>query len=159
MAAAVPPPLLLLGDLGGTNCRLELVPMPPAAAGAGRPATVHKDRYRTADFASLAEMLAKFVAELPPGTAAPSLCCLSVCGPVTAGGGGRLTSVLLAPVFGPGGWTLDSHALRAALGGGCEVLMLNDFHSVGLALPLIPPEDIHTVYAGKPAEHGPQVRA
>eukprot|EP01052_Picozoa_sp_SAG31_P018519 SAG31_NODE_1314_length_8851_cov_7.233318_10_plen_186_part_00 len=142
--------LLLLGDLGGTNCRLELVPSPVSGAaagtGSGRPSAVHKARYRTADHPSLAAMLTKFVKETPwenfpkaghetkgehDVSRAPMLCCLSVCGPVTVDPeSGAQQSVLLAPVFGAGGWTLNSKDLSTAVG--CQVLMLNDFHSVGL---------------------------
>ena len=57
---------------------------------------------------------------------------LAVCGPVTNG-----RSVLLAPAFGEAGWQLDAAKLGSTLGS--AVVFLNDFHAVGLGLPVEPP--------------------
>jgi glucokinase len=146
---------LVLGDLGGTNCRLELVPCfagapPPPAPDSDscvlppRPAAAHRAKYRSNSAASLTELLTRFLAE--PQCAAAieangpvALFSIAVCGPVTDG-----RAILLAPGFGEGGWVVDTCTMRDALK--CEVTILNDFHSVGLGLARIPQSEIHTLY-------------
>ena len=139
------PGYVVIGDLGGTSCRLELVPCDGSAVGAlERPKAAHRAKYKSNSADSLSELLARFVAE-PECAAAVleggpvQLFSIAVCGPVTDG-----RAILLAPGFGEGGWTLDARAMKLDLG--VEVAMLNDFHAVGLGLPHIPTAELHTVH-------------
>eukprot|EP00729_Bicosta_minor_P014872 gene14872-34759_t len=154
---------IVAGDLGGTNCRLELLPIPgakDALAACGvhqkpppRPRPVHKAKYASGSERSLLLMLQKFLAEPECAAAiagvgsAVVLYSLAVCGPVTNG-----TSILLAPVFGEAGWRLDASELGLALSS--KVIFLNDFHAVGLGLPHIPQAELHTLYAPPPSVGG-----
>jgi glucokinase len=139
---------IVIGDVGGTSSRLELI-----AADAPRgiqPEAVFKKTYRSGTHSSLRHLLESFRADalctLPPTPpdATPGgiiLYSLSVCGPVTNG-----KTILLAPCFGETGWAIDQTDVGESLES--RVVMLNDFHSVGLSLSLITPENLHTIYEG-----------
>ena len=120
---------VVIGDLGGTNCRLELLEL-PADPHAIRPSPVHRAKYPSKSASNLTELLQRFVAEAAVtgcGTHAVALFSIAVCGPVTDG-----KSVCLAPAFGEGGWHPDANEMQQSLG--ARVVLLNDFHSVGLSL-------------------------
>ena len=138
---------IVIGDIGGTSSRLELAAAdaPRGCRPAGK-AVVFKHTYRSGVHPSLLIMLQEFTREAltaAKSTSSPVLYSLSVCGPVTDG-----KVVCLAPCFGPDGWALNQTELTAALG--APVVLLNDFHSVGLSLSNIPAANLHTIYAGKP---------
>ena len=142
---------IVLGDLGGTNCRLELVPLQQSAAdakGAHRPMAIHRAKYKSGSAASLVDLLLRFLGEpecasVISGSGTDGgvihLFSIAVCGPVTDG-----RAILLASVFGEGGWTVDAREMAEQLG--ARVVLLNDFHAVGLALPFIPGDDLHCVH-------------
>ena len=88
----------------------------------------------------------RFLAEAGVAAEPPSLYSLAVCGPVSADG----VAVLLAPAFGEEGWTISAAALAANLPahpacGAPTVLLLNDFHAVGLALDSVAPNELWTL--------------
>ncbi|KAL1526281.1 hypothetical protein AB1Y20_014999 [Prymnesium parvum] len=119
---------ILLGDVGGSNIRLALVPA--SELGHARlPKTRQTTRYRTSDFAHLRDALRRFTAE---SGAVIASCALCVCGPVREG-----RAVCLAESMGDG-WVLEEADLAAALGAQspCVVRLLNDFVAVGLAVGL-----------------------
>jgi len=64
---------------------------------------------------------------------------ISVCGAVHSG-----RATLLAACFGVGGWKVNERELSEAMGS--KVVILNDFHAVGLSLGSIAKTDIHTLY-------------
>eukprot|EP00946_MAST-07B_sp_MAST-7B-sp1_P001663 g1663.t1 len=137
----------VLGDLGGTNCRLELVPVPGEGAWAGeggrRPDAVHRAKYRSNSADSLTALLQRFLSEpaCREATLGAGVCLFSiaVCGPVTDG-----RAILLATAFGESGWALDAREMARELG--ADVVLLNDFHAVGLALPFIDENDLHCIH-------------
>ena len=139
---------IVIGDIGGTNCRLELVlsgHFSPHEKGNCRPTPLCSARYRTSSATSVLQLLERFSGEKCHHTALQEgeivLYSLSVCGPVNDG-----TAVLTAQTFGDGGWTVNSSELSAILG--CPVTLVNDFQAVGMSLLRIPREAIHTLYAG-----------
>ena len=101
---------VLIGDIGGTNIRLVLV---PDALCGSRPRPLHSVRYQTAEFAHLRDALARFVAELPAGLARVTAAALSVCGPVVEG-----SAICMAESMGASGWRLDEADLASSLGVG-----------------------------------------
>jgi glucokinase len=123
---------LVIGDLGGTNIRLDIVDATvPACLPRDRDAP-HSTRLLTRDFASFEDALRSFTAELP-AKIADSLCgaAFAVCGPVVDG-----RAACLAPSMGPNGWSPTSASVAEALGlplGAAH--LVNDFVAVGLALP------------------------
>ena len=121
---------LVIGDLGGTNIRLDIVDATvPACLPRDRDAP-HSTRLLTRDFASFEDALRSFTAELP-AKIADSLCgaAFAVCGPVVDG-----RAACLAPSMGPNGWSPTSASVAEALGlplGAAH--LVNDFVAVGLA--------------------------
>lgn len=105
----------LVADVGATNTRV-------IAAGpggfVGAPVRMH-----TADYASSAELLADGMRRL--GLEALTGCCLAIAGPVVAGAG-RITNGTL---------TFDARALGSVAG--CPVRIVNDFHALARALPVL----------------------
>lgn len=151
-AAAGSTSFIVVGDLGGTNCRLELIPRRSKTGDvdenlitAQRPDAWHRAKYKSSSASSLVQLLKRFVGE-PECVAAlkvggpVDLFSIAVCGPVTNG-----RAILLASSFGKDGWNLDAKDMSLELG--AKVTLLNDFHAVGLSLPHIPASDIHVVHS------------
>ena len=142
------PKFIVIGDIGGTNCRLELLRCEHEALssrGGVRPNSQCTARYQTNSAASVLELLQRFSFESDYKAAQQNgdivLCSLSVCGPVTDG-----IAILSAQTFGEGGWVVNSSELSTSLG--YHVNLINDFHAVGISLTLIPNESIVTLYNG-----------
>jgi glucokinase len=127
--------MLLAGDLGGTKTDLAVF-----TAEAGARAPIAQAHYRSADFPSLESICRQFLAQtqLPVGVA-----CFDVAGPVT---GGRACITNLP-------WTIEERALNQALGL-TSCVLLNDLEAIAYAVPHLAPDDVHTLDAGVPAEHG-----
>lgn len=120
---------VILGDLGGTNIRLEVVDA-TVPSSLPREDALHSARFRTQDFTSFEEALRTFASGLPDDIASSLWgAALAVCGPVVDGG-----AVCLAPIMGKGGWNPTNASIAEALGVPCAY-MVNDFVAVGLALP------------------------
>lgn len=146
----------LLGDVGGTNIRLTVVPASRLTSRNPLPPATYHERYRTGDFAHLRDALAKFLREKPADVGPIVTCALSVCGPVDDDG----RAICLAESMGPDGWSLEPPDLAAALGihGDGRMRLLNDFIAVGLAVGGVDwrdaPHDLVTVHAGVPRRNG-----
>ena len=116
---------VVVGDIGGTNCRLELLRARVTVGVGVESELLFGATTATASGGSLTALLHLFlqrpevVAAMEPfGKSSPSACVLAVCGPVVDG-----KSILLAPSFGEGGWHLDASEISSAIG--CEVVLLN----------------------------------
>jgi glucokinase len=105
----------LVADIGATNARIAV-----AAATGSLDAIAH---LRTSDYASARALLLDGVARL--GAGAPVGCCLAIAGPVVAGAG-RITNGTLS---------FDAAELSAAAG--APVRLVNDFHALARALPVL----------------------
>jgi glucokinase len=119
----------LLADIGATNTRVVLA-TPDGAM--GEPA-----RLRTANYATGADLLNDAIRRL--GIARPGMCWLAVAGPVESGTG-HLTNGSLA---------FDEPTLARAAG--CPVRLINDFHALARALPVL--RNLRAL--GEHANHGP----
>ncbi|MBE3639083.1 glucokinase [Mangrovicoccus algicola] len=108
---------ILVADVGGTNTRVGL-------AGAGPVDRSRISRYRNAEFASLGDVLAVYLADhlLPP----PEKVCVAVAGPVRHGIG-RLTNR---------DWIVSQEEL-CRVTGAATGLVLNDLSAQGHALDLV----------------------
>jgi len=105
----------LVADIGATNVRVAI-----ASAAGTLDAVAHM---RTADYANCRELLLDAIARLGAGT--PTACCLAIAGPVVEGAG-RITN---------GRLSFAATELTAAAG--CPVRLVNDFHALARALPVL----------------------
>lgn len=111
----------LVGDVGGTHARFGW------QAGPGAPVADVRV-YRCAEHATLQAALERYLADL--GRSAPPRAAIGIANPVT----GDRVSMTNHP------WSFSIEALRRALGF-AELVVLNDFEALALALPLLAPDE------------------
>ncbi len=128
--------LILAGDIGGTNGRLRLV-----RADAGQLAVVREATLPSRDFASLQELLLRF---LQPGDAIQAAA-LGIAAPVLDGA--AQTTNLPWPL-------VTERDLQAALG--VPVQLLNDLAATALGALALAPEELDVLQVGTPRT-GPRV--
>ncbi|WP_371743896.1 glucokinase [Mangrovicoccus sp. HB161399] len=119
----------IVADVGGTNTRVGL-----SEGGAVDRSRV--SRYRNAEFASLGDVLASYIAE--QRLAAPDCVCVAVAGPVRHGIG-RLTNR---------DWIVSEDEL-CRVAGAAKGLVLNDLSAQGYALDMVPVAPLLERCAGK----------
>lgn len=127
--------MLLAGDIGGTKTVLavfsaEKEPISPLV----------QQTFASAHYSTLEAMIQEFLqtVNLPVETA-----CFGVAGPVLAG---RAQITNLA-------WVIDADLIKATFGWG-KVSLINDLEAVAYAIPILKPQDIHPLSAGRPAPAG-----
>lgn len=119
---------LLVGDIGGTTCRLALAEV------AGNHVTLtHTSRFQNAGVSGLHEHIAAFL----NGRNRPHRAVLAVAGP-TNGKQVQFTNL---------SWSIDADALAADFGF-TSVRLINDFSAVGHGLAGLQPEDCLTLQSG-----------
>lgn len=123
----------LVADIGGTNARFAL------CAGDGWPYAIHLER--CADHATLEDAVSAYLARLPvrPRRAAIAA--------AVAVSGDRVRMTNRA-------WSFSVTALRARLGLE-QLLVLNDFTALALAVPRLRPEELRQVGGGAPTGNAP----
>jgi len=159
--------LIVNGDIGGTNARMQMWSVDSAGA------SLRLDRrYPSRDFDGIEALVRRFLIDcgLPvaPEEGAPAdsgggggggggggaysgeavgALCLAICGPVDASESRSMGPVL--PEQGPTGWGADTGALLAALGPRVlrRACLINDFVAVGFGVPAVPTEDLVTLYS------------
>jgi|SRR5579859_1063158 len=129
--------MLLAGDVGATKTQLALY---EPATGARQP--IAEAEFQSADYPGLEALVQAFIARA--GRRPVRTACFDVAGPVMAGQA-HLTNLH---------WQLDEAALQRSLGLE-RVILLNDLKAIAYAVPHLRLDELHTVNAGKPAEHGP----
>ena len=134
-------PTLLLGDIGGTHSRLELL-----AERNGELTTAFELTYPSAGFATFEALLDDFFAQEPARAKRVDAACISVAGPVE-GGASKLTNL---------DWAIDARALSAHLAIP-DVLLINDFAAVGHGIPALTEHDVMTLQRGVPQPQGTRV--
>jgi glucokinase len=123
-------PTGLIGDIGGTNCRLALAAILPSEEGAARQTRLFAPMtLKCADFPTPQAGIAHYLASV--GAATPPAAALAVAGPVLAGRA-HLTNAQ---------WELDEAALQSALGIR-TVRLMNDFAAMAFAALVIGPADL-----------------
>jgi len=118
-------PVLLVGDIGGTNARFAL-------ADPHRPAYRAAEKFTCADFATAEDAIQAFLEG--QGAGRPDHLCLAAAGPVVDGVV-RLTN---------NHWTLSSERLGARFGAR-SARLLNDFEAIAYALPFLEEADLRPV--------------
>jgi glucokinase len=128
-------PVILAGDIGGTNTRLAWFDVVRGALVPGESRT-----YPSQQHPSLDSVVTAFLRDAP---GKPEHVCVGVAGPVR---GGRVDPVNLA-------WDVDGPALAARLGGP-QVLLLNDLEANAWGLAVLPETDFAVLQAGQPEPFG-----
>jgi glucokinase len=121
--------ILLVGDIGGTHCRLAL-----ARVAGNRVSLDNVQRFRNAEHASLESILAGYLALTQP----PQAACLAVAGPTD---GRRVEFTNLA-------WRIDTDALEQTLGLR-QARLVNDFSAVGWGLNGLQDQDLAPLQTGQ----------
>lgn len=125
---------ILVGDIGGTHCRLA------TAQVMGREARLEGiKRYQNAAYGSLVAILTDYLAALPP----PASACLAVAGP-TDGHSVHFTNL---------DWHIDARAMAGELGLK-QIRLVNDFSAVGWGLNALGTDDLAPLQAGQPDAQG-----
>ena len=121
MKTATKEPVLLVGDIGGTNARFALAHL-------GTPGFSQVESFQCSGFATAGLAIQHYLDQV--GVAAPSVICIAAAGPVVDG----------TVRFTNNNWYLDSAELAKDFQG-AEVRLLNDFEANAYALPLLKPAD------------------
>lgn len=128
--------MLLAGDIGGTKTTLALL------APDGDPRhPLYQETFASADAAGLAQLVRQF---LHGHTEPIDRACFGVAGPVVDGRA-KITNLP---------WIVDVAELKRALGS-AQVILLNDLEAVANAVPHLAGDELITLNAGVPEEHGP----
>lgn len=115
-------PVLLVGDIGGTNARFALADR--QATGFSRGLNL-----ATSDYPGIGEALRDYIGRV--GASRPEAICLAGAGPVSDG---RIQIT-------NNHWTIDSRDINAAFGP-ARIRLINDFEAVAHALPLLRPDHL-----------------
>ncbi|HSB66230.1 MAG TPA: glucokinase [Anaerolineales bacterium] len=120
---------VLVGDIGGTKTILAVF---STESGPRKPLV--EKTYQSTHYESFEQMVGEFLeaVKLPVDRA-----CYGVAGPVVEGCA-RITNLT---------WVIDAAALQSAFNM-TTVKLLNDLESVGYAIPILAPEDVHTINTG-----------
>ena len=132
-------PLVLAGDLGGTNFRVALF------RNDAEMTRIHFAKYRSADHRSLEEMLTLFLSGIGPLPIPLEVACLGVPGPNVAG--------TITPVNLP--WKIEVSELPHLLGIP-RVAVLNDLEATAYGLAALRQTDFSTLQAGSGSHAGNQ---
>jgi glucokinase len=134
MSSSISSSARLLADIGGTNARFAWQDGPgaPIADAHTLPAAEH---------ASLAEAMQQYLLRI--GRAAPPACSIAIANPVV----GDMVAMTNHH------WTFSIGALKAQMGFR-QLLVINDFTALALALPALPADEVRQVGGGAPrADH------
>jgi glucokinase len=127
--------MLLAGDIGGTKSSLAIFSQEK-----GPREPLVEATFPSGDYPSLAVLAGEFLNQIDLPVDRGSF---GVAGPVV---NGRATITNLS-------WEMDEEDLQEQLGL-VSVRLLNDLLAVGHAVPILTPEDLHTLNEGKPEKHG-----
>ena len=127
---------VLAGDIGGTKTAIAVIEMDARSLAIKR---FH--RYPSADFGSLEEILAEFLAQV---SHLPRVAAFGVAGPVRQGKA-RVTKLP---------WTIDERRLASEIGIR-RVGVLNDFVAAALGIPYLKPRQLAWISRGVPEPGGP----
>ena len=114
----------LIGDVGGTNCRLALTEAAPGR----KPAISEVRTYPAADYATFEDAVGAYLGDV---SAQVSAAVIAVAGPVSDGAV-RMTNHA---------WQITERGLSAKIGG-APARLINDFEALAHALPALGAEDV-----------------
>jgi glucokinase len=130
--------LILAGDVGGTKTLLGLfddrTPRPEPIVVCG---------FITVDFPDLPAMISEFARDPRVNGVAPARACFGVAGPVLE----RRAELTNAP------WVVDADAVARAFDI-AQVTLVNDLQAMAYAVPVLQPDELHTLQEGEGRPHG-----
>ena len=118
-------PILLIGDIGGTNARFAL-------ADPGKPASTDVVKLKCADFESADLAIRQYLDTV--GAATPDVVCLAAAGPVVDG---RVQ-------FTNNHWVITESELGETFDTR-KVALLNDFEAIAYSVPFIDEQELHLI--------------
>jgi glucokinase len=127
--------MLLAGDIGGTKTAVAVF-----SAEAGAHAPLAEATFPSGRYGRLEAIIHEFLADI---TFPIDRACFGVAGPVVAG----TAQVTNLP------WLMSEANLKETFGWSAARL-LNDLESIAYAVPILEPNDIHTLNAGVPVPYG-----
>jgi glucokinase len=130
--------MILAGDVGGTKVHLALYNF----AG-GKLTPVHDEKFPAGEFASLDDVVKKFLAGIEQDRSQIVASCFGCPGPVRDG---RLKLTNLP-------WTLDARDLQKSLGIE-HIFLINDLEANGYGIPELAQDKIYTLHTGDPSQVG-----
>ncbi|MFN7981836.1 MAG: glucokinase [Vicinamibacterales bacterium] len=130
--------MILAGDIGGTNSRLGLF-----TTGGDRPAPHHLREFRTADYTTLTDVVAAFLADAPVDATGVRGASFGVAGPVV-GERAALTNITFA---------IDAVDVRERCGVP-RVSLLNDLAAMAWSVGVLRPEELCELQAGTALPNG-----
>lgn len=130
--------MILAGDVGGTKVHLALYNFQ-----GGKLAPVRDEKFPAGEFASLDDVVKKFLAGLEGDKPEIVASCFGCPGPVRDG---RLKLTNLP-------WTLDVRDLQKSLGIE-HIFLINDLEANGYGIPELAPEKVFTLHQGDPGQVG-----
>lgn len=128
--------MILAGDIGGTKTVLALFSLDKGVDGGA----INKTRFEGRQYDSLETIIREFL-ELTG--AKPQAACFGVAGPVTK----QESQITNLP------WSISAHKISTTFGIE-KVKLINDLESIATAVPLLGPEDLHTLNLGEPEPRG-----
>jgi len=133
--------IVLSGDIGGTNTRLQLSRFDEHASNSQ---VIFTKKYKGVDYESLADILTLFITDSKIDKDDIASACIAVAGPVIKGEV-ELTNLP---------WFVTEAEMRAVLQTE-HVKLINDFESIGYGIETLESSDIHTLQKGKYKEEAP----
>lgn len=130
-------PLILAGDVGGTNTWLGIF-----SSAEPRPIPCETARYATGEFDGLAPIVTTFLKRIS-GPSRITAACFGVAGPVHD----NVSQLTNVP------WLVDGAAMAEKLGIG-YVELINDLEAMAHAIPHLEPNELAVVQTGEPVETG-----
>ena len=130
-------PSVLAGDIGGTKTILSLYDR-----GSGRPEPLAKQKFPSADFPNLTELVRQF---LEQHGARVERACFGIAGPVQDD---RVEATNLP-------WVIEARAMERELSIE-RVVLLNDFHAVAYGIERLAPSELLSLNPGARAPRGPK---
>jgi glucokinase len=128
--------MLLAGDIGGTKTVLAMYSREKGVAGG----SIFETRFESREYSSLEAIIVEFLRKTK---AKPVAASFGVAGPVK----GRRAQITNLP------WAIDAEVIRESFQID-NVYLLNDLESIATAVPHLGRDDLITLNAGVPVEHG-----
>mmetsp|Transcript_32908 Transcript_32908/g.72684 ORF Transcript_32908/g.72684 Transcript_32908/m.72684 type:complete len:410 (-) Transcript_32908:761-1990(-) len=134
-----PAPVVLCGDIGGTNARLAVWTAGPARS------EIYAKTYPTANYKTFEDALNEFLGEGPVKANPPQAACLAIAGAVE---NNKCPMTNLS-------WLIDGDALGNHHG--IKVALLNDFEAVGYGIPALDESDLVVLNDAPRVDKAPKV--
>lgn len=133
--------IVISGDMGGTNTRLQLTQHEGSAT-----TIVFTRKYRAVDYVCLSEVIKEFIRDAKIDSQTIKAACLAVAGPVENGS----VSFTNLP------WVINEDNIADVLGLPAEkVKLINDFKAIGYGIETLDKKDLVTLQKGEYAEDAP----